>query len=97
MLWPVRVAVREMTCGSRGHGAVFTSYMLGSDGHGGGLAARVAWMQPVADVLVASGNAVFSHLALIFAVGVAVGIALVPGALHPVFNWLINDQLGAGS
>lgn len=36
--------------------------MLGSDSHGGGLSSHVPWMQPVADVLVASGNAVFSHL-----------------------------------
>ena len=49
--------------------------MLGSDSHGGGLSSHVPWMQPVADVLVASGNAVFSHLPLIFAVGVAVGVA----------------------
>ncbi|CED89966.1 PTS transporter subunit EIIC [Actinomyces succiniciruminis] len=45
--------------------------MLGADG----LAAHVAWMQPVADVLAAAGNAVFDNLALIFAVGVAIGFA----------------------
>ncbi len=49
--------------------------MLGSDGAGGGLSSHVSWMQPVADVLAAAGNAVFSNLALIFAVGVAVGFA----------------------
>ncbi|PHP52636.1 PTS sugar transporter subunit IIA [Actinomyces ruminis] len=45
--------------------------MLGADG----LAAHVAWMQPVADVLAAAGNAVFNNLPLIFAVGVAIGFA----------------------
>ncbi|MHB1065122.1 MAG: PTS transporter subunit EIIC [Georgenia sp.] len=33
------------------------------------------WVQPVADVLNAAGNALFSNLALIFAVGVAIGFA----------------------
>ncbi|MDO4243195.1 MAG: PTS transporter subunit EIIC [Actinomyces sp.] len=45
--------------------------MLGADG----LAARVEWLQPVADVLAAAGGAVFSNLPVIFAVGVAVGFA----------------------
>ena len=45
--------------------------MLGADG----LAKHLSWMQPVADVLAAAGNAVFNNLALIFAVGVAVGFA----------------------
>lgn len=45
--------------------------MLGADG----LAKHAAWMQPVADVLAAAGNAVFGNLPLIFAVGVAVGFA----------------------
>lgn len=45
--------------------------MLGADG----VAGHVGWMQPVADVVAAAGGAVFSNLALIFAVGVAVGFA----------------------
>ena len=45
--------------------------MLGADG----LAARVGWVQPVADVFAAAGGAVFSNLPVIFAVGVAVGFA----------------------
>ena len=45
--------------------------MLGADG----VAKRLSWMQPVADVLAQAGDAVFSHLPLIFAVGVAVGFA----------------------
>ncbi len=45
--------------------------MLGADG----VAGTVAWMQPVADVLGAAGNALFANLPLIFALGVAVGYA----------------------
>lgn len=45
--------------------------MLGADG----LSKHATWLQPVADVLAAAGNAVFANLALIFAVGVAVGFA----------------------
>ncbi len=45
--------------------------MLGADG----VAGTFAWMQPVADVLGAAGNALFSNLPIIFALGVAVGYA----------------------
>ena len=45
--------------------------MLGADG----LAKHLPWMQPVADVLAAAGNAVFGNLPVIFAVGVAIGFA----------------------
>lgn len=45
--------------------------MLGADGAAG----TFAWMQPVADVLGAAGNALFSNLPIIFALGVAVGYA----------------------
>lgn len=45
--------------------------MLGADG----VAGTFAWMQPVADVLGAAGNALFSNLSIIFALGVAVGYA----------------------
>lgn len=45
--------------------------MLGADG----LAKHASWLQPVADVMAAAGGAVFNNLALIFAVGVAVGFA----------------------
>ncbi|AEE45541.1 PTS transporter subunit EIIC [Cellulomonas fimi] len=45
--------------------------MLGADGVG----ASAAWMLPVADVLGAAGNALFAHLPLLFALGVAVGYA----------------------
>ncbi|WP_166844826.1 PTS transporter subunit EIIC [Isoptericola sp. BMS4] len=45
--------------------------MLGEDG----VAGTVSWMQPVADVLGAAGNALFTNLAMIFALGVAIGYA----------------------
>lgn len=45
--------------------------MLGAQGAAG----TFAWMQPVADVLGAAGNALFSNLPIIFALGVAVGYA----------------------
>lgn len=45
--------------------------MLGADG----VAGFWPWMQPVADVMGAAGNALFANLPLIFAVGVAVGYA----------------------
>ncbi|OZB88582.1 MAG: PTS N-acetylglucosamine transporter subunit IIBC [Microbacterium sp. 14-71-5] len=40
-----------------------------------GLGKNATWLQPVADVLGAAGNALFANLALLFAVGVAVGYA----------------------
>ncbi|WP_315099236.1 PTS transporter subunit EIIC [uncultured Cellulomonas sp.] len=45
--------------------------MLGKDGLGG----SAEWLLPVAAVLAAAGNALFANLALLFAVGVAVGFA----------------------
>ncbi|MEL7977433.1 PTS transporter subunit EIIC [Isoptericola sp. F-RaC21] len=45
--------------------------MLGADG----VAGTLPWMQPVADVLGAAGNALFDNLAMIFALGVAIGYA----------------------
>ncbi|MFE5292555.1 PTS transporter subunit EIIC [Isoptericola sp. NPDC056618] len=45
--------------------------MLGA----GGVAGTLPWMQPVADVLGAAGNALFANLAMIFALGVAIGYA----------------------
>ncbi|MHA7133865.1 PTS transporter subunit EIIC [Oerskovia turbata] len=45
--------------------------MLGANGAAG----TFPWLQPVADVLNSAGNALFANLALIFAVGVAVGYA----------------------
>ncbi|MFV0633120.1 PTS transporter subunit EIIC [Demequina sp.] len=45
--------------------------MLGADG----VASFWSWMQPVADVIGAAGDALFANLPLLFAVGVAVGYA----------------------
>jgi PTS system N-acetylglucosamine-specific IIC component len=45
--------------------------MLGKDG----LGQYAAWLNPVADVLAAAGNALFNNLALLFALGVAIGFA----------------------
>jgi PTS system N-acetylglucosamine-specific IIC component len=51
--------------------------MLGDgDGDSGlALASRWDWLEPVADVLAASGGTLFGHLGLLFAVGVAIGFA----------------------
>src|SRR4051794_18164232 len=45
--------------------------MLGKNG----LGASAEWMLPVASVLAAAGDALFANLAMLFAVGVAVGYA----------------------
>ena len=45
--------------------------MLGADG----VAAKISWMQPVADVFAAAGDALFTNLPMLFAIGVAVGYA----------------------
>lgn len=45
--------------------------MLGADG----VAGTVSWMQPVADVMAAAGNALIGNLPLLFALGVAIGYA----------------------
>ncbi len=49
--------------------------MLGAGDSGLALASRWSWLEPVADVLAAAGGTLFSHLGLLFAVGVAVGFA----------------------
>lgn len=45
--------------------------MLGADG----VAGTVSWMQPVADVMAAAGNALIGNLPILFALGVAIGYA----------------------
>ncbi|PJI86782.1 PTS transporter subunit EIIC [Luteimicrobium subarcticum] len=45
--------------------------MLGADG----LGKHLSWLNPVAEVMAAAGNALFANLAMLFAVGVAVGYA----------------------
>ena len=49
--------------------------MLGPDGLAGALGSRGDWLLPVADVLAAAGNSLFTFLPMIFALGVAVGYA----------------------
>ncbi len=49
--------------------------MLGAGDSGWALASRWPWLEPVAEVLAASGETVFTNLGLIFAVGVSVGFA----------------------
>ena len=67
--------------------------MLGADG----LAKHAAWLQPVADVLAAAGNALFANLALLFAIGVAVGYARKSDgstALAAVIGYLVFKGVG---
>ncbi|WP_067781471.1 PTS transporter subunit EIIC [Actinomyces vulturis] len=45
--------------------------LLGADG----LSKHITWFNPVAEVLAAAGGAIFGHLPLIFAVGIAAGLA----------------------
>lgn len=45
--------------------------MLGADG----LGAHLPWLNPVADVMAAAGNALIGNLAYLFAIGVAIGFA----------------------
>ena len=49
--------------------------MLGKGDTGLALASRWSWLEPVATVLAAAGGALFDHIGLLFAVGVAVGFA----------------------
>ncbi|GMA23470.1 PTS sugar transporter subunit IIA [Luteimicrobium album] len=67
--------------------------MLGADG----LAKHASWLQPVADVMAAAGNALFNNLPLLFAVGVAVGYARKSDgstALAAVIGYLVFTGVG---
>ncbi|MGC5168933.1 PTS transporter subunit EIIC [Luteimicrobium sp. DT211] len=67
--------------------------MLGADG----LAKHASWLQPVADVMAAAGNALFNNLALLFAVGVAIGYARKADgstALAAVIGYLVFKGVG---
>jgi len=67
--------------------------ILGADG----LAKHASWLQPVADVLAAAGNALFANLALLFAVGVAIGFARKSDgstALAAVIGYLVFKGVG---
>jgi PTS system N-acetylglucosamine-specific IIC component len=73
--------------------------MLGSNGADpGGLAdvAGLAWMNEVAEVLAAAGEALFENLPLLFAVGVAIGFARKSDgstALAAVVGYLVFDRV----
>ncbi|HEX4815961.1 MAG TPA: PTS transporter subunit EIIC [Nonomuraea sp.] len=73
--------------------------MLGSNGaEPGGLAdvTGFAWMNHVAEVLAAAGEALFANLPLLFAVGVAIGFARKSDgstALAAVVGYLIFDRV----
>ena len=67
--------------------------MLGADG----LAQHASWLQPVADVMAAAGNALFANLGLLFAVGVAIGFARKSDgstALAAVIGYLVYKGVG---
>ena len=70
--------------------------MLGDGTTGLALGARWPWLNPVADVLAAAGGALFAHLGLLFAVGVAVGFARRADgstALAAVVGYLVFDAV----
>ncbi len=70
--------------------------MLGAGESGLALASRWSWLEPVADVLRAAGGTLFSNLALLFAVGVAVGFARKSDgttALAAVVGYLVFDAV----
>jgi N-acetylglucosamine PTS system EIICBA or EIICB component len=70
--------------------------MLGAGDSGLALASRWPWLAPVADVLAAAGGALFQNLALLFAVGVAVGFARRSDgstALAAVVGYLVFDAV----
>lgn len=70
--------------------------MLGAGDSGLALGARWPWLEPVADVLAAAGGALFSHIGLLFAVGVAIGFARKSDgstALAAVVGYLVFDAV----
>jgi PTS system N-acetylglucosamine-specific IIC component len=67
--------------------------MLGADG----LSAHASWLQPVADVLAAAGNALVGNLPILFALGVAVGYARKSDgstALAALIGYLVFKGVG---
>jgi PTS system N-acetylglucosamine-specific IIC component len=70
--------------------------MLGDGDSGLALAGRWPWLESVATVLAAAGGTLFSHLGLLFAVGVAVGFARKSDgstALAAVVGYLVFDAV----
>jgi PTS system N-acetylglucosamine-specific IIC component len=72
--------------------------MLGAGTTGLALGARWPFLEPVADVLAAAGGTLFSHLGLLFAVGVAIGFARKSDgstALAAVVGYLVFEEVTA--
>ncbi len=72
--------------------------MLGAGDSGLALGARWPWLEPVADVLSAAGGSLFSHIGLLFAVGVAIGFARKADgstALAAVVGYVVFDAVTA--
>ena len=70
--------------------------MLGAGNTGLALGAKWPWLEGVAAVLAAAGGALFAHLGLLFAVGVAVGFARRSDgstALAAVVGYLVFDAV----
>ena len=70
--------------------------MLGDGATGLALGGHWPWLTPVAHVLAAAGGTLFSHLGLLFAVGVAVGFARRSDgstALAAVVGYLVFDAV----
>jgi PTS system N-acetylglucosamine-specific IIC component len=68
--------------------------LLGADGLAG--AGGFHWVQPVADVFSAAGNAVFNNLPILFAIGVAIGFARRSDgstALAALVGYLVFNQV----
>ena len=70
--------------------------MLGAGDSGLALGARWSWLEPVADVLAAAGGSLFTHIGLLFAVGVAIGFARRSDgstALAAVVGYVVFDAV----
>jgi len=70
--------------------------MLGAGDSGLALGARWPWLEPVADVLAAAGGSLFTHIGLLFAVGVAIGFARRSDgstALAAVVGYVVFDAV----
>lgn len=70
--------------------------MLGAGDSGLALGARWPWLEPVADVLAAAGGSLFTHIGLLFAVGVAIGFARRADgstALAAVVGYVVFDAV----
>lgn len=68
--------------------------LLGADGLAG--VGGFGWVQPVADVFSAAGGAIFDHLPILFAIGVAIGFARRSDgstALAALVGYLVFNQV----